>query len=642
MYKSSLYWLVIIKIFLFCQFSSIDGNASHMIGGEVSYKCLSNDTFLFRIVLYQDCFEGITSIILNDNPAEYAIYENRPVPVLILSGNSASVFNRIVPPEFSNDCISNFPAVCLREDVYEFKLKLPPSSYGYTFVYQRCCRNTAIQNVSNPGTIGVTYYTTIPPFNSGECPNNSPQFINPPPQIICSNNPFIYDFSVNEIDGDSLVYKLCTPYIGASLEQDKPVGSQITAPPFTPVNFISPLSYLNPIPAFPPLSIDAETGIMYGVPLSSGRFLVNVCVDEYKNGEIINTHFREVQFIVTNCFKNVVANTPLFSDEPNTYIINCSDYTVQFKNSSSGGFSYEWDFGDGTHPSNAFEPIHTYDDTGTYIITLYVNKGSTCSDSIKRIVKIYPEVIADFTIEGKLCPGEELQFKESIFLSLEEDYTLFWDFGNGYTSTESNPKITYEEGGTYQVLLQVKTPLGCQIDFVKTITIRGFTPNAGNDTIIVLGYDFHLNASGGDYYEWFPKEYLSDGYIANPRVTFPDTGRYTYVVNINTAENCSGMDTINILVVKEASALLPNAFSPNGDGLNDVLKPMIVGYRRVKLFRIYNRYGEVVFVSFDHYDAWDGSVNGKPCETGVYFYELYIEKIDGTETLLKGDITLLR
>lgn len=630
-------------IFIFCLHLIVSkAFASHMIGGEVSYKCLTNDTLLFTITLYQDCISGITDIIENDNPAEYAIYENRPVPVFLFGGQVPSKSNRIIPPEFSNDCISNYPTVCLREDIYEFKRKLPPSPYGYTLVYQRCCRNATIVNIATPGIVGVTYYTIIPSFTSGECPNNSPKFNEPPPQIICSNFPFSYDFSVTDIDGDSIVYTLCTPFIGASLENEKPSGASISAPPFTPVSFIAPYNFNNPFPSFPNVSVNSETGILSGFPLTSGRYLVNVCALEYRDGELINTHSREVQFIITNCSKNVVANTPLYSNEPNTYIINCKDYTVLFENSSVGGHSYEWDFGDGSAPSYLFQPSHTYLDTGTFRVTLYVNKGTTCADSISRIVKIYPELSADFEITGVLCPGEEIQLIENISSSLDESFKFSWDFGDGRSSNESQPKIIYSSSGNYIIKLNVQTPLGCDITVTKSVTIKDFIPFAGNDTIIVKDYAFQLKASGGDNYEWFPKEYLSDPYVPDPYVYFPDTGMYNYQVTISTNEGCIGTDSINVLVVGAPTLFLPNAFSPNGDGLNDIIKPLLVGYKRANSFRIYNRYGELVYVNYSHHFAWDGTFNGKDCDIGVYFYELNILKIDDTDTIIKGDITLIR
>lgn len=204
--------------------------ASHLVGGEVSYECINSGGNNFRITIkiYQDCLGGLTEVILDDEPLYYAIFENAPDHPLIRSGSANAIDTTIVPPEFSNDCISNYPNVCLRELVFRFDVSLPPSEYGYTIVNQRCCRNYSILNINNPGVIGVSYFSTIPPFSAGACPNNSPSFNNTPPQIICSANPFSYDFSVTDLDNDSLVYKLCPSYTGAALDAAKPSGFDIT------------------------------------------------------------------------------------------------------------------------------------------------------------------------------------------------------------------------------------------------------------------------------------------------------------------------------------------------------------------------------------------------------------------------------
>lgn len=618
--------------------------ATHLIGGEISYRCINSADANFRITfkIYQDCIGGINNILLEDNPLNYAIFINNASYTLYTSGSVLARDSTIVPPEFDNSCVTNYPNVCMREMIFEVDIFLPPSPYGYTIVNQRCCRNLDIQNIDMPGTIGVSYYAIIPPFEAGECPNNSPTFNHTPPQIICASNPFFYDFSVTDPDGDSLVYKLCPSYIGATPANSKPAGSDISSPPFTQVPYSFGFSYDNPIPAFPPVFIDPHTGMMGFTPISSGRYQMNVCVDEYREGVYLNTHSRDLQILITNCSKNVIANTPLYTDIPNTYKVECGSYTVKFENTSVGGFSYEWDFGDGSPRSHEFEPVHTYADTGIYQFTLIVNPGSTCTDSIKRWVHVYPYFTASFETDGILCPNETITFTDTVYSSLSDPYTISWDFGDGTTYEGHNPTHTYTQGGSYNVVMTAQSKFGCQVIQSQTLNIRNIDAFAGNDTIVVLGYDFTLNASGGDNYEWSPPDYLSDPHIANPSVSFPDTGSYQYVVRVFVEEGCDDTDTINILVVKDPSILVPNAFSPNGDGLNDVFKPVIVGYPFIESMKIYNRFGQLVHITYYANIGWDGTYNGKPADTGVYFYELNVRNLQGEIQTFKGDLTLVR
>lgn len=634
----------LIKILLLCMsilFISNEQYASHMMGGEVSYRCLGNGRFEITFKIYQDCLEGITPVIEEDDPLYYAIYSRDADPRLVNHGSIFSSSTRIVPPEFSNDCISNYPRVCLREQVFKKTVDLGNASEtGFTIVYQRCCRNFALNNILTPGQRGVTYYSYIPPYIGG-CSNNSPIFNNTPPQIICVDNPFTYDFSASDIDGDSLVYRLSPSYEGGSFADSRPTGAGITPPPFTSVPYTFGLSFDNPIPGFPPATINPNTGIMTFTPSRQGRFQVNITVDEYRAGTFLNSHALDYQFVITDCSKKVIANTPLFSNLPNTYIVNCRDYRVDFKNTSSGGFSYEWDFGDGSPRSNAFEPTHIYSDTGTYIVKLIVNKGSTCTDSIERVVKIYPVLYADFTYNDSVCPGDSVQFYDTVFQSLESTYEIYYVINEVDTIYGNNPHVVLPPGA-HNVTMYVNTPFGCTEQVTKIVRVSDFNPKAGNDTIIVLGYDFNLSASGGETYQWYPAEYLSNTNIANPTTNFPDTGYYSYVVRITSAEGCEGYDTMNILVVKEPSILMPNAFSPNGDGLNDEFKPKIVGYPFIDYLRVYNRYGEQVFVSYTHNIGWDGTYKGKPADMGVYFYILSVRTLAGESYIQKGDVTLVR
>lgn len=626
-------------------FCSPKAFATHMIGGDITYLCLGNNQFQITLTLFQDCLNGEPTAISEDDPAYYAIYTQGANPLLVQTNDVPSTFTTYVNPNFSNSCISNFPNTCLREQKFVFTVTLPPTNLGYYIVYQRCCRNAAISNIANPGNIGVTYLAEIPPFQSGECPNNSAVFKSLPPQIICANNPFSYDFSATDPDGDSLSYELCTAHPGGSVSNPRPTGSQIAPPPYPSVPYIPPYSAAVPIPGTPPVQIDPVTGLMTGQPTQTGRFIVTVCAHEWRNGEIINTLSRDVQFVITNCSKKVIANIPVLPNVPNTYAVNCKDFTVHFRNISSGGDTYLWKFGVNGDTSTLFEPTFTYPDTGTYKVKLIVNPRSTCSDSITRLVKIYPVFDAGFRYNGLLCPGEPIQFTDTSFATYPPVVSWRWDFGDGSPiNTSQNPTHTYAiPGGPKTVTLSAKTAIGCR-DTAKIVLPLGYLNLfAGNDTIIVRNYPFQFNGTGSQFYHWSPSTYLSDPNIPNPDAVFPDTGTYTYVLTGSTEQGCHATDTIKIQVVGNGSVFVPTGFTPNGDGVNDFLIPKIVGYSQIDYFRVYNRYGQMVFSSSSYNKPeWDGRINGKPCDIGTYFWKISLTNAFGKKESLDGDVTLIR
>ncbi len=623
-------------------------HATHIVGGEVSYVYLGNNNYRVRIDIYQDCISGDPKAIEQDNPAIVSIFTGNGNFYLTDSILASSDLR--VPDNFSNDCVNNKPKTCLNKVSFIKVFNLPPNATGYEIVYQRCCRNGSILNIIDPGAVGASYYAIIPPPSGNpNAPhyNNSAVFKNYPPQIICINNPLFYDHAATDADGDSLSYEFCTAYTGGSATNAKP---KPVSTAFQPVAYLSPYSATMPMRGNPPLQIDSKTGLITGTPNQLGRYVVTVCCHEWRNGVMINTVTREFQFVVTNCSKAVVANIPQYSDEFNTYIVQCKGYTVRFTNLSTGANAnradaYTWDFGvEGASgdSSHLKEPEYTYPDTGVYTVKLIVNRGSTCTDSITRLVKIYPDFYANFEHTGFPCPKQPIQFLNTSVSTFQPITYYSWDFGDGSFSGVENPQHTYNLGGNYTVTLRAKNIKGCADTAIKDVSIEDFRPFAGNDTIIVKGESIIFNAKGGSVYTWTPPSYLNNSQTPNPIGYYPDTMRITYAVHIASEGGCEGDDSITVWVVEQSSVFVPSAFSPNGDGRNDILRPIGIGYRNVNYFRIFNRWGQPVFYGTRFNDGWDGSYQGHKADIGTYFWVLSITDRFGNEQKLKGDAALIR
>lgn len=620
--------------------------ASHIVGGDLTYRCLGpgpNNTVRYelRLEIFQDCINGAPPAIAEDNPAYIRIFEGNGASYLFDSIAASSIL--IVPPNFFNECVNDPPTVCLRKATFIRTYNLPINNSGYIISYQRCCRNATILNIAQPGTTGTTYFCVIPPpsVTNNTC-NNGAVFKNFPPQIICINNPLIYDHSATDADGDSLSYELCEAYQGGGPNDAKPIPSP---PPYQPVVYINGYTALKPLGGFPTVKINPQTGIVSGTPNALGRYVVTVCCHEWRNGVVINTVKREFQFEVTPCSKAVVANIPQYSEEFNTYIVECRSNKVSFVNLSTGGSRYYWDFGvNGTSvdTSNEFEPTFSYPDTGSYEVKLVVNRNSTCPDSITRIVKVYPTYEAAFITDGLPCPNAPIQFLDSSVATYPPVVSWLWSFGDGDTSTQQNPAHVYNEGGEYNVSLISKSRLGCVDTFWRTFSVEPFQPFAGNDTFIVKGETILFNATGGGTYLWTPPTYLSNPNIGNPIGYYPNADSVTYSVFIRSPKGCEGYDTFTVRVLNQGILFVPTAFSPNGDGRNDVLRPLTVGFRDLKIFRIFNRFGEEMYFTTKFDEGWDGYHKGKPAEQGVYYWFLQIVNRFGKEEMIKGDTMLLR
>lgn len=628
---------LLLVMLLFTVATSV--RATHIVGGEVAYTCLGGDQYLVTISIYRDCIGGKVGAIAEDDPALITVFTPQGLAYQSDQIYALKTNGEVIPPNFKNECVSNPPPTCLNKIVFQKQYYLPGGPSGYKILYQNCCRNGSVMNIINPANTGATYFCTIPPISAGKC-NNSAIFKNFPPQIICVNNPLKYDHGAYDPDGDSLSYEFCMSYDSPE-KQNKKYPSFI----FDPVTYRAPYNSANPMGGNPKISIDPKTGMISGTPNVQGRYVVAVCCHEWRNGVIINTSTREFQFVVANCSKAVVANIPQYSTDYNTYIVNCKDYTVTFDNLSTGGSTYYWDFGVpgvDNDTSHEFNPTFTYPDSGIYVVTLYVNKGTTCSDSISRFVKVYPKLISKFSAPSRICPGDTVQFLDSS-TSTYNITNWVWNFGdNSDLNNEQNPKHVFIYGGLYNVGLVAINSQGCLDTSFRKILVDPLSPNLGKDTNIVVGERIFFEGQDIGQYLWTPSKFLSATNIRNPIGTFTEEGTFTYFVKVLTEQGCTSYDTFKVRVLGSAVNAVPNMFTPNGDGNNDLFRPILVGYSSMEIFKVFNRYGEEMYSTQTIGEGWDGTFKGQEQEMGTYFWLLKVKDPKGNSKIYKGDINLIR
>ncbi len=149
-----------------------------------------------------------------------------------------------------------------------------------------------------------------------------------------------------------------------------------------------------------------------------------------------------------------------------------------------------------------------------------------------------------------------------------------------------------------------------------------------------------LRGSGGINYEWSPALGLSNPFISDP-IAVNNTDR-SYVLKAFTPLGCETFDTIRIKVYDGPEIYVPGAFTPNGDGLNDLLKAIPAGIKQFKNFTIYNRFGQVVFTTTETAKGWDGLYKGKAQNPGVFMWTASATDYFGNEIFKKGTVMLVR
>jgi gliding motility-associated-like protein len=190
--------------------------------------------------------------------------------------------------------------------------------------------------------------------------------------------------------------------------------------------------------------------------------------------------------------------------------------------------------------------------------------------------------------------------------------------------------------------LTVKDNYGCNFSVSDDVIITVQPPvpaYAGNDTNAVYGVPHQLFGSGGISYLWSPAGPLNNASLQTPLATlFTDT---YFNVQVTDIAGCIGNDVVLVKVYKGPTYYIPNAFTPNGDGINDVFRPIPVGIKSTEYFRIYNRYGQLIYETNKWLQGWDGTINGKKQPNGAYVWMIKgIDKNDKTIEM-KGQVLIV-
>ncbi len=192
---------------------------------------------------------------------------------------------------------------------YATSLPLPPNKYndakGYYIVWERCCRNFAITNIVNPDQSGSAFYLEFPAVqqNGNDFNNSSPQFSKPTGDYICLNEPFVFDFSATDPDGDELRYSLVTPLIGNS-SFGNPLPRSTDNPTYPAAVWSPGIDLQHVIPGAAPLKVNSSSGQLSVTANQTGLYVFSVLCEEYRNNLRIGSVRRDFQLMVLDCKKN--------------------------------------------------------------------------------------------------------------------------------------------------------------------------------------------------------------------------------------------------------------------------------------------------------------------------------------------------
>jgi gliding motility-associated-like protein len=329
-----------------------------------------------------------------------------------------------------------------------------------------------------------------------------------------------------------------------------------------------------------------------------------------------------------------------------SFAASCSNDSVRFVNSSSIASgtisSWSWNFGD-THVSTLQNPAHLFDSIKVYNVSLAVTSDLGCVSTITQTLSVIPAPIAGFSLQST-CGSLLVNFKDTTIVNSGTITNWNWTFGDGHVATTQNPSDTYSATGAYTVTLQVQTNNGCK-DTASVVVnlspsiLADYTPHGGAYHISEE-IAFTNQSTGATSYMWNFGDGSSTSTTTDPTHAFGSSGSYSVTLIASNGLGC--VDTVAyVFDVKTSGYTVPEGFTPNGDGINDGFF-VLGGPFSVYDLRVFNEWGNQIFISNSQSDKWDGTYKGSIQPAGTYVFIFNGKIVDGDDVKLKGEVNLIR
>lgn len=346
----------------------------------------------------------------------------------------------------------------------------------------------------------------------------------------------------------------------------------------------------------------------------------------------------------------IVSPSPIATFELDSYETCDYPITVSTINTSVFADGYEWDFAPFGN-ANTFEPTVNYDVEGTWDISLTASNAYGCEDTATQEFTVHPSPTAVFTanpLDG--CIPLPVTFTNAS----NGGFIYFWDFGDGGTSSGNSPVHTYTQPGVFDVTLNVISDVGCEDTMVLEDYISAYDNPVANftftpDISTIYNPEFQFIDESLDAWSWFWN--FGDGYFANeanPVHSYEAPGTYLIELIVQNENGCESRDVSSVTIGEEFNMYVPNSFTPDGDNINDVFLPVLLGPELLDFYelRITDRWGVRLFESNDVNEPWLADFNqGKEYYVigDVYIWQVKL-RLKGAERseLITGHVTVIR
>ena len=375
----------------------------------------------------------------------------------------------------------------------------------------------------------------------------------------------------------------------------------------------------------------------------------------------------DVQLVVTNssgCKDTIMQKikpnpAPVANFSPSLACVSNSVFFTDASTVGSGMITgWKWDFGDGSPYDYNEDPSHVYTSAGVYNVQLLVTSKNGCQDSVVIPLTVHPNPVVDFEPGITGCSPLCVNFNDLSLISEGDNQKWLWNFGDGTTSNLQNPNHCYVNNSIsspvkYSVTLSVISDKGCNTTKVKKeyitanpLPIAEFDFSPQPTTIEKPTIFFQNQSTGMNNSQWNFGDNQGNNFSneQHPSYTYIDTGRFVVILIVENDYNCFDSIEKVVLIGPEWKIFIPNAFTPDNDGMNDFFAPKGINIREFEML-IFNRWGEMIFSTYDIDQGWDGTSEkegGAMVQQGVYFYRIKIKDVNLKEHKYRGEVTIVR
>ena len=613
-----------LPLWIFILLSSHSSWASHIFGGNMYLTQVDKATGKFKLTMniYVD---DITLV-----PLELANLQSqsRLLKIFSKSGNVkmmdvALPFEKLFDLVYDNESCSKLKNLKTKEFRYSKEIILDPNTFsdnaGYYIAWTRCCRNGGIDNIANPKDTGLTFYLEFPALkqNDENVSYSSPIFPVPNGDYICIGKPFKLDLgAISPDNNDELRYSIVTPYGSANNELN--YDRIVEKGPYSLVSWLAGHSQNASIKGSKPLTVDSKTGVISVTASTQGLFIFTIQCDQYRSGLKIGSVRHDFQLPVVDCSNNTPPAGKITQNNlPITEVNICQGEIVNLEVSATGGsFNFQWQK-DGDNIKGATLPTFQAKEFGDYTVVKSY-KAVCANDTVSQTVKVKEAVL--FKLQANaidLCQSDSVAL-EAVAQKANVNFT--WSKSN--TSLSNKAKYFVKNRGTYYVEGKITGQTCLTKDSVKvtqrtspkiTIANRNYSISLGESKTLKVESD---NAK--TTFKWSPSQWMDNPLTKTPIVT--PQNDIVYKLLATTPNMCEVKDSVVMVVLRKI--LIPTAFSPNNDSMNDSWD--IVGIKQFTEAEIYvyNRWGELVFFSKGNETPWDGKHKDSPVLAGEYVFEI--------------------